>query len=345
MSTRLRLLAEPRDGGAIITATILALNRSFVDAGVPPIRYGEWRIVRLLGRAVGKLRLQRNLVRLPGTTYVAVLMWPNDGRFFPFAYFGNVVPYIFDCWPPDYPRWESLFRRNRTRIAFFSARGSAEHFGRRFPAMSAYWLPEACDPLDYDASKPLAERTIDVLELGRKYKPFHDPVRAMLPDAGLRHLFSPDGTRTPIFDGAAALRAGLGDTRISVCFPKSMTHPGDGSRGPGTSGLETVTLRYFEGMASKCVIVGHCPAELEEIFGYNPIVQYDPSDPAGQVREILGSIEQYQARVDGNEQRLHEVGTWDTRVDAMLTILEEHDCVRPSADARDPEAAEAGTAR
>jgi hypothetical protein len=50
-----------------------------------------------------------------------------------------------------------------------------------------------------------------------------------------------------IFPNAAEFRRGLGDARISVCFPSSITNPEMSGQ------VETVTLRYFESLASRCV--------------------------------------------------------------------------------------------
>jgi hypothetical protein len=86
-------------------------------------------------------------------------------------------------------------------------------------------------------------------------------------------------------------------------------------------GVETVTFRYFESIASCCLIVGHCPAELEDLFGYNPVIEADLQDPAGQLFDLLQNIDSYQGFVDKNRQRMLEVGSWDVRVETMLSTL------------------------
>ena len=305
---------------------MLGLNRSLARAGVRAVNHQGWTPVKQLSRVFGRLGIQRNLVRLSGRAFVVGLMWPNDARVFPFSYLWEIVPYIFDCWPVDYPKWEKLLRRHRIRVAFFTARGSADHFRERLPGMASYWGPEACDPADYDHAIALKDREIDVLELGRKYTPYHDRIEGPLGELEYRFLYSRDGTRTVIFEGPAALRKGLGNTKIAVSFPKSMTHAEGqvGMEKKGAGGLETVTLRYFEQMASKCLIVGHCPAELEEIFGYNPVIEGDLEDPVGQLKKIMSSIDEYQQTVDDNYRRLLEVGTWENRVEMILSILAGH---------------------
>ena len=94
-----------------------------------------------------------------------------------------------------------------------------------------------------------------------------------------------------------------------------MTHP-DYARG-----VETLTLRYFECMASRSLVVGHCPQELADLYGYNPIIEADLNRPGEQLREILGSIQDYQSLVDRNYQTTIERGTWHQRVREIIAAL------------------------
>lgn len=298
-----------------IYAGMLGMNRALAGAGLPEWRLQRFRAVEALGRALGRYRINRNLVRLPGRACVVIMGWPNDGRAFPYGWFLETIPWICDCWPDDYPKWERLFRRNRTRLAFISSQGSVRHFTQRIPEMEAVWMPEACDAAEYLPGKPLAERSIQVLELGRKHKPFHDAVVGPLAAAGVRHIFAADGSRTPIFPDQPSLHRGLGDAAVSICFPKTVTHP------DAAGGLETATLRYFESIASGCLLVGHCPAELQELFGFNPVIPADPADPAGHILSILRSIDLYQPFVDRARGRLLQVGTVECRAREMLRAL------------------------
>lgn len=304
---------SPPDG---MNTPMLALNDSFAAAGVPQSRLHHLAPVRLLGRALGRFRVNRNLVKLPGRGYVVPMAWPNDGRAFPYLYFREVIPWICDCWPRDYPKWEHLFRRDRIGLAFVSARGSVEHFRRVRPEMETVWMPEACVPGEYSPGRALAERSIHVLEIGRKHRPFHGAVAGPLGAAGHRHVFAEDGTNTPVYPDQASLHAALGDSVISVCFPRSVTHPEQ------AGGLETVTLRYFESIASRCIVLGRCPAELEALFGFDPVIGVDEADPAGQVLAILREPGRYQAHVDRAYERLLEVGTYAARTESMIKALE-----------------------
>jgi hypothetical protein len=303
---------EPPNG---TNTPMLALSRALVGMGIPSHRLHRFGIVRLVGRGLGKFELSRNLARRPRRACLVTLCWPNDGPAFPYGMVHQLIPWICDCWPRNYDQWERLLKRNRTQMAFFSARGSAEYFQERIPGLKSVWMPEACDPVEYDPGRPLTARSIDVLEIGRKHQRFHQAVVAPLRAAGWAHVFAETWGK-PVYPDQATLHAALGDSVVSICFPRMDTHP------ELAGGLETVTLRYFESIASGCIVLGRCPAELETLFGYNPVIEIDWKDPWSQLAEILEKRGDYQKLVDRNLARLREVGTWKARAQSIVAALE-----------------------
>jgi hypothetical protein len=186
----------------------------------------------------------------------------------------------------------------------------------RVPGLDVVWMPEAIEPTLYSPDRPLAERSIDVIELGRRWATYHDKIRDHCAARGYVHRY--EKTRGQlVFETREDFLRGLGDSKISVCFPSSLTHP------ERSGDVETMTLRYLESVASGCVIVGRCPAEMRDLFGYNPVVEADLGDPVGQIDQILQSLPSFEPLLDRNLQRLREVGTWDTRVGTMLELLHE----------------------
>ena len=297
------------------TYSVLGLEKALVQSGLQPVIHQSSNLLRLLTRVLARAGMVRNFWKSGNDIYLAILMGPAEYRLFPFSYGREVAVYCFDCWPGQYARWEAFFRRNRLRLAFFTARGSAEYFAERLPAMQSVWMPEAVDPEDYDCSKQLAERVIDVLELGRREEAVHQAITPRLRESRRVHLYEQQKGQI-IFPTRETLVAGLSDSKISVCFPSSMTHP------ERSGDLETVTYRYFEAMASGCLIWGKCPQELLDLFGYNPVIEADGKDPYGQLDGILQDPGKYQDLVDRNYGRLLEAGTWRVRAAAMMEALE-----------------------
>jgi hypothetical protein len=200
-------------------------------------------------------------------------------------------------------------------LAFLTARQSVEEFRRRMPTMSTVWIPEATSPMDYRNDIPLRDRTIDVLELGRKFPRYHDAIVTRLSVLNRVHRYELTQGRL-LFPNRAALVEGLAASKVSVCFPASMTHPeyaGD---------VETTTHRYFESLASKCVILGHAPQELVDLFGYNPVIEADLERPELQLESILENVSDYQRLVDDNYDRFLKVGTWECRANSIVEQLE-----------------------
>jgi hypothetical protein len=271
----------------------------------------------LLANAIYKYRWMWNFRRSSAGPVFVSYMGYVEKKTFPFSYWTEIIPYAFDCWPITYDWWASFYRRERTRIAFLTARQAAEHFSHRFPDTTVRWLPEAVDPDEYNPSRPLAEREIDVLEMGRRYEPYHARITDKLSQANCVHVYDRRGVKS-VFGSRADLVDGLSRTRILVCFPRSITNP------EVAQGVETVTYRYFQAMASKCLMVGHGPRELIDLFGYNPVLQVEDGSELAQLEWILRNLSSFSGLVERNYARLREVGTWKCRVETVLDVLRQH---------------------
>jgi hypothetical protein len=293
----------------------LALARQ----GIPSRQRQKSPTMKAAARICKKAGLMRRIVRL-GTRRLVTLSWASDVPAFPDAFWSEIIPWIFDCWGPEWPEWEALLKRHRVRLAFFTARTSAEHFAKVVPGLKTHWLPEAQELGLLKPDKKLVERSIHVFEMGRKMQSVHDKIRDPLRAAGKKHLYDEPGKHaSAVPPSLDALYQTMGDSAIVVCFPKSMTSPS------GAGGVETLTQRYLETMGSRSLVVGSCPKELEDFFGFNPVVELSTTDPAAHMLEILGSLDSYQPLVDKAYARVREVGGFDVRSAEMLRLIDEFD--------------------
>jgi hypothetical protein len=224
-----------------------------------------------------------------------------------------------------FDKWEALLRKYGVKTAFFSARDAGAAMTARMPGLRAHWLPEACTLDRFKPGKPLAQRAIHLLEMGRKHPSVHPMLLEAFPRElrerhGVNHVYSRIDSSTPIYPTLDALYSAMGDTVMSVCFPKSITH-NHGAIGSALR-VETMTQRYLETIGSGALPVGACPAELKDLFGFDPVVSMDVSRPAETVREVLANLEKYQALADRSLRRLAEVGTFKVRAAGMLEIIE-----------------------
>ena len=187
--------------------------------------------------------------------------------------------------------------------------------------MATVWLPEATDPSEYCPLKSWLERDIDVLEMGRRYDAYHGSIVGPLAQASRIHLYE-RGASKSIFPERADLVDGLARTKIMICYPRSVTHPEE------AGGVETVTHRYFQAMASKCLIVGHAPQELKDLFGYNPVIEAQAGQEFEQIDWALNNLNSLTELVERNYSRLLEVGTWNHRIETVLDVLQAHHAFR-----------------
>jgi hypothetical protein len=75
---------------------------------------------------------------------------------------------------------------------------------------------------------------------------------------------------------------GLANSKISICVPSDITHP------ERTGNISTITNRYLQSMASKCLILGKLPHDMLHLFDYNHIIEIDEENPVLQI--VFGSI-------------------------------------------------------
>jgi hypothetical protein len=196
--------------------------------------------------------------------------------------------------------------------AFVSSSQACQQLRQSATACRFFWVPEGIDAGRYRYA-PYAGKNIDVLHFGRRYEAYHQAVRHQLERDGKVYLYE----RTPsrlVFADRAGFVDGLARAKISVCVPCSITHP------PRAMGIETMTLRYLQSIASKCLTVGHAPRELIAAFGYNPVIEIDYADPAGQLRWILNNFHDFVPLIERNHSHLGE-HTWTQRWHHMRALM------------------------
>jgi hypothetical protein len=312
--TRLRVAVPPpqtHPSYYVVRDLVAELTSSGAESRPLPVGPAVGRVL-----AGARLRPPAALRRIRGPVVVP-LMGARFGQLYAAAALGDVVPVCWDVWEPQWRMWADRLGPLRPPVVFVTAAASARYLDDALPDSRVLHLPEATRLSRYSPTRPLADRTIGVLELGRRHQRWHDAVRGVpASQAGRRHLYESRGGRLAFPDETALLR-GLSDAVVSVCFPSSLTHPRRSGR------VETMTHRYLEGMASGCLLLGHAPDELVGLMGFNPVIEVDWNDPVRQVREILQAPHRWQHHVDRALRRLREVGDWSVRGRALRRAVTE----------------------
>ena len=205
---------------------------------------------------------------------------------------------------------ETWFKRHKTRTAIFTSRMEMEEMQKRCPQVKMFWCPEAVDASIHKKGKLLKDRSINLLEFGRSNERVLGKLsidKHVCTYVDGKFIFSND----ELYDA-------MGDAKITICLPKSMTHP------DVAQGVETLTQRYWEAMLSRTVIVGHAPNELIDICGYNPVLELpDNKDLINTfILDIISNIEDYQELVDKNRKTAFEKGIWSIRMKGVVEWLD-----------------------
>lgn len=266
----------------------------------------------LYGKVVSRLGLHPSGRGL--RPIVVPLMGPRRHQLADAAIRGRPVVLAWDVWEDSVAEWIDLLHDFRVPVVFCTSTAARDLLRERGFAGRLLYLPEATSVALYRPGSPLSERPIQVLELGRRWNAWHDPVyRSGLLDRIESRYEAVSGQ--VIFDSRADLIDGFASSAISVCFPRSLTHPA------AAGSVETFTHRYLESMASGCLVLGHAPADLVDLFGYNPVIEADVLDAPAQLRSVLDDLNAYQELADRNLETVRRVGDWAQRARCIAGVV------------------------
>lgn len=226
--------------------------------------------------------------------------------------------YQFDTWTHDNIINENAFRSFKINLAFMSIRGASEYFNSlNIPDFKAYWIPEAIHSESYRFCE-YAMKNIDILQYGRRWEWLHEQLLPFCRTNNLNYQYPKDGGNVKDqFENREQLLNGLSKAKIAICVPKTITHP-------EIYDLSTVTTRYFECLASKCLILGYAPPDLIKMYGYNPLVEVDRSGPLDQLKYILDHYIEFIPLIEKNYQITKERHQWTHRIMDMKEIIRDY---------------------
>ncbi len=226
----------------------------------------------------------------------------------------EIIPMVWDCWPRYFEQMARWLQSHKVRTAIFTSRDTAERMRKRLSGVNIMWCPEGIDTTQYLEGKPLAERSIDLLEFGRGTEGVI-PLRLA---SSVKHIRTKVNGRFIYTD--VQLHESMADAKVTITLPHSITNP------EFSGGLETLTQRYWECMLSRIVMVGHAPRELVDLIGYNPVIEIPVDEHAGEaysgkIVDILQHLSDYQQLVDRNRATALRVGDWEVRMRQVMEWL------------------------
>ena len=233
----------------------------------------------------------------------------------PWCYFYEIVPVMWDVWPECLEPLVKFIKKNKVKLVFCTSSQQAQYLEEHVAGLKAVWLPEGIDVASYALGKRLTERSIDILEYGRRKAAVHDDLVAYSWRRAVNHVYR-DGTGL-LFPDFDSMTAGIRSAKITICYPQCDTKPWRAGN------IETLTQRYWEGMLSGTLIAGRAPKELINLCGYNPVITLG-EHPAQQIEDVLNHIEDYQELVDRNRKYAEENADWSKRIPIVMKALEEN---------------------
>ena len=281
---------------------------AWIAGGGDYITPSRWAHSRWAVRAMKLLAICRLCRPVGSETY---LVCARGGHLLraamPYAFKGNIVPMLWDCWPDTWKTLERDLRLLRCQVCHVTSTDVAKQLAKRLPQIKFIYIHEGVATNDYHAGAELSQRSIDVYELGDKHNYYHKRLIDSPHHEQWNFVYNADRKQKGMqltFDSFSEFTQNIADSKIVVSFPKSM-------RDPRRNGIvSTLTIRYWEAMLSRCIIVGHCPQELIDIIGYNPVIEADFVNAAGQIDHILKHLDHYQPMVDYNRKMALKYASW-----------------------------------
>lgn len=227
--------------------------------------------------------------------------------------------YVFDCWEKYLVWLIPLSKTFRINTIYFSAKQAKDLFlmakSNKTPT-KAIWIPEGIQMEDYKFL-PYNKKKIDILEFGRKHELLHNKIKNALIGTNYYHLYQIEGA-PPLFPDRATFLEGLAKSKICICVPSNITHPNRAGQ------ISTMTLRYLQAMASKCLVVGVMPYDMRELFNYDPMVEIDINNINLEIQifKILENYENYIPLIEKNYHTVINHHTWETRIAKMLNYMD-----------------------
>lgn len=313
---------KPRPAESVIREFESAISESkFIRS----LNKNSYYVSRLLFRTWNKFLITDSLQNLVTVilrliffrqgNYFIVLMGPRYPKCFPYVFSkGTKAIYMFDAWPSYYNYIIRFIKDFKIDYLFISSKQSATALNELIGKKNVFWVPEGVNPNEYKSCST-ENRDIDVLAFGRKFGQYHEMIVGPLANQNINYLYS-SGDQV-IFKDQKSFIDGLSRTKISVCFPTNVTHA------ERSGNVETMTNRFLQSMASKCLVIGKAPEEMIQLFGYNPVVDVDMKNPAEQIIEILRNFEKHFGLIEKNYKTVVEKHTWEKRGELISTIISE----------------------
>ena len=239
---------------------------------------------------------------------------------FPYYCGYEIVPMLWDCWPSTWKQMYSDFELFDIKKVLVTSRQVADMINEE-TNVRATWIPEGINQSLYHKGSRLEMRTIEVMEMGRRKESFHKVLLSLKSQGMINRIITSNLNKNGTLDDKhvaysnSMLRSLMADSKLMICFPQCDTNP------QRAGNIETLTQRYWEGMLSRCLLIGRAPKELIDLIGYNPVIEVGKGNIENQLKKILMNISKYQSIVDKNFETAQKYADWSHRINMIVKVL------------------------
>lgn len=249
----------------------------------------EWKEVLRSVRAVDTLFWMQGASRPEPPVHLASILAGRARR----------SAFVVDAWKYLITKIGWLAVLQQLDPCFVPFREGCEELKRRFPRGKFEWLPFGVDTGVFDAVP--GERTIFAYWMGRRHEPLHQAMIRYCSERQLEYRYT---LRSGEFSNPSDLGRTVGRSTYFFVAPPDISDPAR------TGGFSPFVMRYLEGLASGCRLIGVLPRSGE----------YDKLLPRDAILEVAPDGSDLAAKLDADRKN----GAGWSAVDRARALVREH---------------------
>lgn len=221
--------------------------------------------------------------------------------------------FVIDGWVPKQEEIGRVATLQRLAVCFVAFKEAHDRLRSDFPRIAWEWLPFA---VNTEIVRDLGlERDVFAYWMGRRYEPLHLELQRYCEERGLEYFFHRKSGEFPTYGELARMMA---RSRYFVVTPPNLENP------ERTGPMSPVVMRYFEGLAAGCRLVGVMPnpEEYRALLPDDALIQCKPD--GSDLATVLDSAERdptVDERMHAAHDRVHQEHTWERRAAAIHARL------------------------
>lgn len=230
----------------------------------------------------------------------------------------KLILYIFDCWEPQWDRYEIIFREINPVLICFAYEKSANHF-RENCGFRTLHVPQSMNAKLFTPG--IETKTRLFMQMGRRTSTLHSMclnyiAKNNLDNCDANYVYEREKGKV-IFPSNDDLVAEMRKTYFFMVAPQCVDNY------EHTGNISEVTARFYEAMATKTLCVGIKPQDnFDKLFPYeNAMIEVNEDNFDETVKWLLTDNVKYKEIVDANYEYVMNNHRWKNRLELIISSL------------------------